>query len=265
MNHTRDLYPGRNEILVLASSIQLVSIREVYTSHKVYTIRSPPFFDIFLIIESMPKRRNSFQSRNLLLECSNGVYTVISSDASDYSFLQNNPFPPPSSRDWEENSRRKLSSSLHVRAWLEVKTFAYPLPYLEHVGLRRRPARQIASSIFNKALKGPRGFVERRYKVNFDVGGESSSGIYGNKGVEGRKREREWKGERRGQEKDNEDEEEEEEEEEKEKGRRALSSFHCKCQAQDFRHCAFRPCPRPSFFFFFFFFPPEILIADGVA
>lgn len=30
------------------------------------------------------------------------------------------------------------------------------------------PARWIASSIFNKAPEGPGGFVERRYKVNFD-------------------------------------------------------------------------------------------------
>ena len=46
------------------------------------------------------------------------------------------------------------------------------LPYLEHVRLRQRAARQIASSIFNKAPKGPGEVLLnlRRYKVNFDVG-----------------------------------------------------------------------------------------------
>lgn len=111
----------------------------------------------------------ALRSRNLLL------VVVISSDASDYSA------PLPSFR---RKIRAKLSSLRgagrggEVCAWLEVKTFAYPLPYLEHVGLRRRPARQIASSIFNKALKGPRGFVERRYKVNFDVGQVKQSVVY---------------------------------------------------------------------------------------
>lgn len=85
------------------------------------------------------------------------------------------------------------------------------------------PARWIASSIFNKAPKGPGGFVECRYKVNFDdsrVKRRASRGKrnqhHGTSGARGAMRR---------------------EEENDAGGRRSiLSSFHCKCQAQDLRH-----------------------------
>lgn len=95
----------------------------------------------------------ALRSRNLLLERAIGVHRR-------HILGRIRLFHAPSlvSRP-VENSRQTFFSPRGERggevcAWLEVKTFAYPLPYLEHVGLRRRPARQIASSIFNKALKG---------------------------------------------------------------------------------------------------------------
>lgn len=119
----------------------------------------------------------SIQPRNLLLEYQRRVHRDILGRIRLFLPRLLQIIRSPWFRDLEENSRPNFFL-LSTCAWLEVKTFAYPLPYLEHVGLRRRPARQIASSIFNKALKGPRGFVERRYKVNFDVGGKSSSPRY---------------------------------------------------------------------------------------
>lgn len=82
-------------------------------------------------------------------------------------------YPVASIKAWVRGkSARNFLRRLQLRkrrAW-RLRPSPILVPYLEHVGRRRRPARQIASSIFNKAPKGPGGFVECRYKVNFDVG-----------------------------------------------------------------------------------------------
>ena len=144
-----------------------------------------------------PTRSKNFQSRNLLLKHRRrttwyGWYSVTDASITRCFASPRNNLSLSGGFHQGLSSRKiraKLSPEVTVTkeaCVASLRPSPILLPYLEHVGRRRRPVRQIASSIFNKAPKGPGGFVECRYKVNFDVGQvKQHRGVHQREGGEG--------------------------------------------------------------------------------
>lgn len=114
----------------------------------------------------------------------------------------------------------------------EGKTFAYPLPYLEHVSSGEGPRGKLHPQFLIKPWRGQKALLNVGIKWTSTSGKSSSARRHRNRGrgeleQRGPKRTK-GTSRRRGQ---------------REEGRKVLSSFHCKCQVQDFRHRC-RPCPR---------------------